>query len=88
MKWLRFAHTKAQQVREHADDHIRSSIALIMGLFSPDILEQFGLPAVVEMSQVPLDTQPQYQEHPFEVINRKKYIKPLYDIILSKVWEA
>jgi hypothetical protein len=83
--WVKYAHKEAQKI---TNDHISSPINLIINIFSSETLKKFQLPPVIQMSTTPIPVQPMYQREPFEVVNRKKYIKAINERVAAKFWQA
>jgi hypothetical protein len=84
LDWIDYSRQLAQNV---TFDSIPSAIGLIFNIFSPVTLSKFHLPAVVDISETPFPLMPTYQASPFEVINKKKYIQSVHQIIDRKIWQ-
>lgn len=83
MGWIAYAHEKIKAVTE---DSIASACKVILDIFHSATMKRFGLPVVIDVTQTspPLSS---YQSHPFEVVNRKKYIQQIHTVIGEKVWD-
>lgn len=82
--WLTYAYENSKAVTE---DSITSAVKLILDVFHSTTMKKFGLPVTVDIGQTvpPLSI---YQSQPFEVINRKKYIKQIHTSMEEKVWDV
>jgi len=84
LAWLTYAWQRAQA---NTDDTLSGAVKVLSDIFHPTTLQRHGLPAVVEVSTQRPALSP-YQAEPFEVVNRKKYIQRIYDVLDQKVWDA